>query len=89
LVVRFYDFAVPQWHRKEPMPVSQEKVPVIRILEIILAQTHLAKEYPGLAQQFADRVGLDVERMLAVVIASKIVNAFGLDPDGETLEFMV
>jgi hypothetical protein len=69
------------------MPVSLENAPVIRILEIILSQTHLAKEYPGMAQQFADKVGLDIERTLALVIASQIVNEFGLDPDDETIRF--
>jgi DNA polymerase II small subunit/DNA polymerase delta subunit B len=69
------------------MQDSHEKSAVVRILEIILSQTHLAKEYPGMAQQFADKVGLDIERTLALVIASQIVNEFGLDPDDETIGF--
>jgi hypothetical protein len=77
----------PVAQKEPPMPDSHEKSAVVRCLEIILSQTQLAKEYPGLAQQFADRVGLDIERTLALVIASQIVDEFGLDPESETLEF--
>jgi hypothetical protein len=69
------------------MPVSNEKTPIVRILEIILKQSHFAKEYPGVARRLADELDLDVERTLALVIASQIVNEFGLDPDDETIEF--
>jgi hypothetical protein len=69
------------------MPVSHEQGAIIRILKIILKQSPFAREYPGVARRLADELDLDVERTLALVIASNIVEEFGLDSDDETIGF--